>query len=47
MDADSIRKQIKELTRKMRRAAEDLEFEEAGEYRDAIRKLEDDLLLVE
>ncbi len=47
MDADSIRKQIKELTKKMRRAAEDLEFEEAGEYRDAIRKLEDDLLRVE
>lgn len=47
MDAESIRKQIKELTKKMRRAAEDLEFEEAGEYRDAIRKLEDDLLLVE
>lgn len=47
MDAESLRKQIKELTKKMRRAAEDLEFEEASEYRDAIRKLEDDLLLVE
>jgi len=47
MDAESIRKQIKDLTRKMKRAAENLEFEEAGEYRDAIRKLEDDLLLVE
>jgi len=47
MDAATIRKQIKELTKKMRRAAEDLEFEAAGEYRDAIRKLEDDLLLVE
>ncbi|MBD5400455.1 excinuclease ABC subunit UvrB [bacterium] len=47
MDAASIRKEIKELTKKMRRAAEDLEFEAAGEYRDAIRKLEDDLLLVE
>ena len=47
MDAESIRKEIKELTKKMRKAAEDLEFEAAGEYRDAIRKLEDDLLLVE
>ena len=47
MDAESIRKEIKNLTRKMRKAAEDLEFETASEYRDAIRKLEDDLLLVE
>ncbi|MDE6478546.1 MAG: UvrB/UvrC motif-containing protein, partial [Alphaproteobacteria bacterium] len=45
--APSIRKQIKELTKKMRTAAENLEFEQAGEYRDAIRKLEDDLLLLE
>lgn len=47
MDADSIRKQIKDLTKKMRTAAENLEFETAAELRDAIRKLEDDLLLVE
>lgn len=47
MDAEFIRKEIKNLTRKMRKAAEDLEFETASEYRDAIRKLEDDLLLVE
>ena len=47
MDAASIRKQIKDLTKKMRAAAENLEFEEASEYRDAIRKLEDDLLLLE
>lgn len=47
MDAASIRKEIKDLTKKMHRAAEDLEFEAAGEYRDRIRKLEDDLLLVE
>ena len=47
MDAASIRKEIKDLTKKMRTAAENLEFESAGEYRDAIRKLEDDLLLVE
>lgn len=46
-DAATIRKEIKELTRKMHTAAENLEFEEAGEYRDAIRRLEDDLLLVE
>lgn len=47
MDADSIRKQIKDLTKKMRTAAENLEFEDAAELRDAIHKLEDDLLLVE
>ena len=47
MDADSIRKQIKDLTKKMRTAAENLEFEMAAELRDAIHKLEDDLLLVE
>ena len=47
MDADSIRKQIKDLTKKMRAAAENLEFEDAAELRDAIHKLEDDLLLVE
>lgn len=47
MDADSIRKQIKDLTKKMRTAAENLEFETAAELRDAIHKLEDDLLLVE
>lgn len=47
MDAASIRKEIKDLTKKMRAAAENLEFETAGDYRDAIRKLQDDLLLVE
>lgn len=47
MDADSIRKQIKDLTKKMRTAAENLEFEDAAALRDAIHKLEDDLLLVE
>lgn len=47
MDADSIRKQIKDLTKKMRTAAENLEFETAAELRDAIHKLEYDLLLVE
>ena len=47
MEADSIRKQIKDLNKKMRTAAENLEFEDAAELRDAIHKLEDDLLLVE
>ncbi len=46
MDADSIRREIKKLTQQMHRAAEDLEFEKAAELRDAVRKLEDDLLLV-
>lgn len=47
MDADNIRKQIKDLAKKMRTAAENLEFEDAAALRDEIHKLEDDLLLVE
>ena len=47
MDADSLRKEIKALNKKMRDAAENLEFELAAEIRDQIHKLEDDLLLVE
>ena len=47
MDANSLRKEIAKLTKKMRSAAEDLEFELAAEIRDQIHKLEDDLLLVE
>ena len=47
MDAESIRKEIKKLTQKMKKYAEDLEFEEAARLRDDIHKLEDDLLLVE
>jgi excinuclease ABC subunit B len=47
MDAESIRKEIKKLTQKMKKYAEDLEFEEAARVRDDIHKLEDDLLLVE
>jgi excinuclease ABC subunit B len=47
MDADSLRGEIKKLTKKMHQAAEDLEFELAAEIRDQIHKLEDDLLLVE
>ncbi|MCQ2581515.1 MAG: excinuclease ABC subunit UvrB [Alphaproteobacteria bacterium] len=47
MDAESIRKEIKSLTVKMRKAAENLEFEEAAAIRDTIHKLEDDLLILE
>ena len=47
MDAESMRREIKKLTQQMHRAAEDLEFEKAAEIRDMVRKLEDDLLLVE
>ncbi len=46
MDADSIRKEIKKLTQQMKKHAENLEFEQAAQVRDAIHKLEDDLLLV-
>ena len=46
MDVESIRKEIKKLTQKMKKHAENLEFEEAAQVRDAIHKLEDDLLLV-
>ena len=47
MDAESLRKDIKSLTQKMHKFAEDLEFEKAAELRDVIHKMEDDLLLVE
>ena len=47
MDATALRKEIKSMTVKMRRAAENLEFETAGALRDAIRRMEDDLLLLE
>jgi excinuclease ABC subunit B len=47
MDAESLRREIKKLTQKMHKAAEDLEFELAAEIRDKIRTMEDDLLLVE
>ena len=42
-----LRKEIKKLTKQMRDAAENLEFERAAELRDAVHKLEDDLLLLE
>lgn len=47
MDAESLRREIKQLTQKMHKYAENLEFEQAAEIRDAIHKLEDDLLLLE
>ncbi len=47
MDAASLRKQIKDATRQMKTAAENLEFERAAELRDAIHRMEDDLLLLE
>lgn len=47
MDAETLRKEIAKLNKKMRSAAEDLEFELAAEIRDQIHKLEDNLLLVE
>ena len=46
-DAESLQREIKKLNKKMRDAAENLDFETAAEIRDAIRKMEDDLLLLE
>lgn len=42
-----IKKEISDLTKKMKRAAEDLEFERAGEIRDRIKSLQEDLLYLE
>ena len=47
MDADSLRKEIKKLTKIMQKHAENLEFEQAAQVRDLIHAMEDDLLLVE
>lgn len=47
VDADTLRREIKDLNKKMRRAAENLDFEVAAEIRDTIRKMEDDLLVLE
>jgi len=47
MDAESLRKEIKKLTKTMQKHAENLEFEQAAQIRDLIHALEDDLLLVE
>ena len=47
MDAESLRREIKKLDKKMRAAAENLDFETAAEIRDTIHKMQDDLLLLE
>jgi len=46
-DADGLRKEIMALTRDMKKYANNLDFEKAAAVRDTIRKLEQDLLLVE
>lgn len=46
-DAETLRREIKTLNKKMRAAAENLDFETAAELRDAIRRMEDDLLVLE
>ena len=47
VDAETLRRDIKILNKKMRDAAENLDFETAAEIRDVIHKMEDDLLLLE
>ncbi|HOY47343.1 MAG TPA: helicase-related protein, partial [Alphaproteobacteria bacterium] len=47
MDAKSLRIEIEKLRKQMYKHAENLEFEKAGELRDAIHKMQDDLLLLE
>ena len=46
-DANSMKKEIANLTRRMKKCAENLEFEEAAAIRDTINKMQDDLLLLE
>ena len=46
-DAASLKKDIANLTRRMKKCAENLEFEEAAAIRDTINKMQDDLLLLE
>ena len=46
-DAETMRREIKKLDKKMRDAAENLDFETAAEIRDVIRKMQDDLLVLE
>ena len=46
-DAASLRREIADLTKRMHKAAENLEFEKAAELRDAIHKMENDLLVLE
>ena len=47
IDAKDIHKEIRNLKTKMKKLAEDLEFEKAAELRDKITKLEEDLLTLE
>jgi excinuclease ABC subunit B len=47
MDAKSLRIEIEKLRKQMYKHAENLEFEKAGELRDVIHKMQDDLLLLE
>ena len=47
LDAETLRRDIKNMTRKMKQSAENLDFETAAALRDAIRKMEDDLLVLE
>ena len=46
-DAASLRKEIAALTKRMKKCAENLEFEDAAAIRDTINKMQDDLLLLE
>ncbi|MBP5794795.1 MAG: UvrB/UvrC motif-containing protein, partial [Alphaproteobacteria bacterium] len=46
-DAASLKKEIAALTKRMKKCAENLEFEEAAAIRDTINKMQDDLLLLE
>ncbi|MDR1360876.1 MAG: excinuclease ABC subunit UvrB [Rickettsiales bacterium] len=47
MDRKDLEKEITKLTKQMHKFAENLEFEMAGKLRDEIRKMQDDLLLLE
>ena len=47
VDAETLRAEIKKLDKKMRAAADNLDFETAAEIRDTIHRMQDDLLLLE
>ncbi len=47
VDAETLRRDIKKMTQQMKKSAENLDFETAAQLRDAIRKMEDDLLMLE
>jgi excinuclease ABC subunit B len=46
-DAADLKKEIQKMTRAMKQAAHDLDFEKAAKIRDQIHRIEDDLLLLE